>query len=154
MKKSNEKLLTTLVSESGKSIYYAPAASTVGKRVKIYRYAFEKVLIDYKRQVEETESSFKQALIRHQWSSFIMEHLEEYSGDRKFMKELAKSLSKEALSTIRQEFRRINANIETAKQCHRITDVWLYEQELLEMNRMCPKALLDKIYDFSRRWVA
>ena len=154
MKKRNEKLVTTLVNESGENTYYAPAASTFGKRVRIYRYAFEKVLIDYKRQVEETESPFKKALIRHQWANFIIEHLEEYSGDRRFMKELAKGLMKEALTTIRQEFRRVNANIETAKQCHRITDVWLYEQELSEINALCPKSLLDQIYDFSRRWVA
>ena len=154
MKKRNEKLVTTLVNESGENTYYAPAASTFGKRVRIYRYAFEKVLIDYKRQVEETESPFKKSLIRHQWANFIIEHLEEYSGDRRFMKELAKGLMKEALTTIRHEFRRVNANIETAKQCHRITDVWLYEQELSEMNALCPKALLDQIYDFSRRWVA
>ena len=154
MEKKNEKFLTTLVSKSGAPIYYAPAASTSGNGVKIYRYAFEKVCTDYKRQIDQSESPTKQAILRYQWAKFIMEHVGHYSGNRRFMKELARCLIKEAITTLRREFRRINMNIETAKSCHRITDLWLYERQLAEMNALCPKSLLDQIYDSDRRWVA
>lgn len=154
MEKKNGKLLTTLVSESGTPIYYAPAASTSGNGVKIYRYAFDKVCTDYKRQIDQTESPVKQAILRHEWAKFIMEHIGNYSGNRRFMRELARCLVKESLGSIKREFRRLNMNIEAAKSCHRITDLWLYEQQLAEMNAMCSKALLDQIYDSSHRWVA
>ncbi len=154
MENKKAKLLTTLVSKSGVPVYYAPAASTSGSEVRIYRYAFEKVCTDYKRQIDQSESPTQQAILRYKWAKFIMEHVGNYSGNRRFMKDLARCLTKEAISALKREFRRINMNIETAKSCHRITDLWLYERQLADMNALCPKSLLDQIYESDRRWVA
>ena len=154
MKNKNSKLVTKLMSESGTPIYYAPAASTSGNGVKIYRYAFEKLCMDYKRQIDEAESPIRQAILRHEWATFIREHVENYSGNKRFMKELAKYLEKESMVGVKQVLRRINSSIHSAKNCHRITDLWLYEQRLAEMTAMCPASLLDQIYDHRNAWVA
>jgi hypothetical protein len=154
MKNKNSKFATTLVSESGTPIYYAPAASTSGNGVKIYRYAFEKLCMEYKRQIDEAESPIRQAILRHEWARFIRENIGSYSGSRRFMRELAKYLEKESVVGLRHEFRRINMDIHSAKNSHRITDLWLYEQRLSEMTAMCPASLLEQMLDKRNAWVA
>lgn len=65
------------------SIYYAPAASTRGDQVAIYRYAFEEQCAAYARDILNEQNALQQSVARYCFVKFILEHYMEYSGDRR-----------------------------------------------------------------------
>lgn len=67
---------------SNHRVYYAPAASTVGDKVKIYRYALDRINSEYANQILNIADEVKQAVAKYKWAEFIFENLPHYSADR------------------------------------------------------------------------
>lgn len=99
---------------TARKIYYAPAASTCGDKVKIYRYAFDYTSQEYRRKIEAESHPLRKALLRHEWSQFIMRHINDYAGDRDSMARLAKTLATTALLDAEQIIRKAENNLKRA----------------------------------------
>ncbi len=82
MNQKTEKLLAAEMSNRNRIISYAPVASTRGDKVKIYRYGFERISSEYRNQLEREQHPMRKAIIRYEWARFILNHLDEYSGNK------------------------------------------------------------------------
>lgn len=82
--------------------YYAPAASTVGDKVKIYRYALDCISRDYLELIDSESSPLQKALLREEWARLIETQIELYTGDKSRMRLMALSLARVALETLEE----------------------------------------------------
>ena len=82
MNQKTEKLLATKASNRNRIINYAPVASTKGDKVKIYRYGFERIGSEYRNLLDNEQHPMRKALIRYEWAHFILNHIDEYSGNK------------------------------------------------------------------------
>lgn len=82
MKKENFADIMTNELTTNHRVYYAPVASTSGDKVKIYRYAFERMNQEYRVNMLNTLNPTKRALAKYDWAEFILEQLPHYSADR------------------------------------------------------------------------
>lgn len=101
----NQKTNNTLAAEMSprtRIVSYAPVASTHGNRVKIYRYGFEQMGREYRRQLEAELHPLRKAVIRYEWARFILSHLDEYSGDREIFRRSASLLATTAYLEAKQ----------------------------------------------------
>ena len=64
------------------TIYYAPAASTRGDKVIIYRYGFELQCALFAQELLQEQNQLKKCIIRYKFAKFILQHYQAYSGDR------------------------------------------------------------------------
>lgn len=78
----NCKIMNTV---SGKplnqTIFYAPAASTEGEKVKIYRYGFEQQCRMFAHEILNEPNELKQCIMRYKFTKFIIHHYASYNGD-------------------------------------------------------------------------
>ncbi len=83
-------------------VSYAPVASTHGDKVKIYRYGFERIGTEYRQQLEAEQHSMRKAIIRYEWARFILNHLDEYSGNKEIFRRSANVLATTAFLEAKQ----------------------------------------------------
>lgn len=62
--------------------YYAPAASTRGDKIIIYRSSLLRLCEQYHREACAARSELAAAKIRLRWAMFLLDQLPHYSGDR------------------------------------------------------------------------
>ncbi len=82
--------------------YYAPAASTVGDKVKIYRYALDSIGRYYLELIESASSPLQKALLREEWARLIETQIDLYTGDKSRMRLMALGLARNALETLEE----------------------------------------------------
>lgn len=82
--------------------YYAPAASTVGDKVKIYRYALDSISRDYRELIDSESSPLQKALLREEWARLIETQIDLYTGDKSRMRLMALGLARIALETLEE----------------------------------------------------
>lgn len=103
MKRENVSEITTIDTTSNHRVYYAPAASTSGDKVKIYRRVFESMNAEYRISLLNTTNPIKRALIKYEWAEFILEQLPNYSDCRSNLYNGAKVMIINAFNTIEGE---------------------------------------------------
>ena len=77
---------------SDHTTYYALAASTTGDKVKIYKYAFERINNEYRHRIFTTSDPIDKAIIGYEWAEFILANLPHYSADRSSLYDKAKRI--------------------------------------------------------------
>jgi hypothetical protein len=119
MNQKTEKMLAAEMSNRNRIISYAPVASTRGDRVKIYRYGFEQIGSEYRNLLERELHPMRKAIIRYEWASFILNHIDEYSGNKDIFYRSASVLA----STAYLDAKRLRAGAErelrNAQECLR-----------------------------------
>ncbi len=78
-------------------IYYARVASTEGDKVKIFRYGFDLEYRAMARKILKERNPLRKAVLRHEMVSFILQHIDEYNGDKKQLMKDAATLAWGAL---------------------------------------------------------
>lgn len=111
MNQKTEKMLTAEMSTRTRIVSYAPVASTRGDKVKIYRYGFERIGSEYRHQLEAEQHPMRKAVIRYKWARFILNHLDEYSGDKALFRRSAELLATTAYLEAKQLRTEVERNI-------------------------------------------
>lgn len=110
----------TAIQETTQSpVYYAPAASTKGDKVAIYRYGFELECSHLAQQILSERNPLRKAILRHQMVNFIYEHLEDYSGDRCELLKGAATLAYNAFYAIEETIIIADARVQYNQKCIR-----------------------------------
>ena len=109
MKRENFSQTATSTPISNHRIYYAPAASTSGNKVKIYRHSFERMNQEYRVSMLSKVNPIDMAIAKYEWGEFILEQLPNYADDRSELFNGAKILIIRAYNIISEE--RYNAKI-------------------------------------------
>lgn len=158
------------------SVYYAPAASTSGDKVKIFRFAFECINSEYAHQILNTNDTVEKAVMKYKFSEFILEQLPNYSDDRSYLYREAQLLTINsfyaidreryiAISNIKEAKKALNEfdhqwRIPTTKSKHQRTRILRAlknsRKRLDEIKSICSDDLFDKIQrlamDFEYYW--
>lgn len=106
---------------SNHRVYYAPAASTVGDKVKVYRYALDRINSDAARQILNINNPVKQAVAKYKWAEFIFENLPHYSADRSELFRGAQLMCINAFYAVQRE--RYNAKHDLQDAIHQLTEL-------------------------------
>lgn len=85
---------------SNDKIYYAPAASTRGNKVTIYRYSLIRLSEEYHREAYLIADEIEAAKIRYKWARLLTEQLPHYSGDRRELRNFTKKLAQYTYYTL------------------------------------------------------
>ena len=109
MKRENFSEITTTNTISSHPVYYAPAASTSGDKVKIYRRSFERMNQEYRINMLSKINPIEMAIAKYEWGEFILEQLPNYADDRSDLFNGAKLLIIRAYNMICEE--RYNAKM-------------------------------------------
>lgn len=115
MNQKTEKMLAAEMSTRNRIVTYAPVASTRGNKVKIYRYGFERIGSEYRRQLETEQHPMRKAVIRYEWARFILNHIDEYSGDKELFRRSANLLITTAYLEAKQMRAEAERNIKKAQ---------------------------------------
>lgn len=106
---------------SNHRVYYAPAASTSGDKVKIYRYAFERINNEYANHILNIADEVKQAVAKYKWAEFIFENLPHYSADRSELFRGAQLMCINAFYAVQRE--RYNAKHDLQDAIHQLSEL-------------------------------
>ncbi len=144
MKKENFADILLDNSTASHRVYYAPAASTSGDKVKIYRYAFERMNQEYRINMLNTLNPTKRALAKYEWAEFILEHIPHYSADRSDFFNGAKTMIINAFYELQHE--RYNPKYELSKAIKELEDFNRHQTENActknpDRPRLSPKAI-------------
>ena len=102
---------------SNTGVFYAPAASTRGDKVVIYRYGFEMQCINFAQELRKEDDTLKKSVIRYNFAKFILQHYEAYAGDRLEMLKGAATLIEGAMFGLEDTlFRAKHGVVYTSKQ--------------------------------------
>ena len=88
------------ITSNNTPIYYARAASTQGNKVRIYRFAMIQECVELSHKIIKERHPVKRAVLRQQLAQFIIDHIEEFSGDRSQMINYAARCNLNALYVI------------------------------------------------------
>ena len=103
MKRENFSTFVAANPISNHRVYYAPAASTSGNKVKIYRRAFERMNHEYRVGMLSKINPIDRAIAKYEWGEFILEQLPNYADDRSELFNGAKILIIRAYDMISEE---------------------------------------------------
>lgn len=106
---------------SNHRVYYAPAASTSGDKVKIYKYAFERINNEYANHILGINDPVKQAVAKYKWAEFIFENLPHYSADRSDLFRGAQLMCINAFYAVQRE--RYNAKHDLQDAIQRLSEL-------------------------------
>ncbi len=115
MNQKTEKMLAAEMSTRNRIVTYAPVASTRGNKVKIYRYGFERIGSEYRHQLKTEQHPMRKAVIRYEWARFILNHIDEYSGDKELFRRSANLLITTAYLEAKQMRAEAERNIKKAQ---------------------------------------
>lgn len=113
--------IETKNNNSGHTTYYALAASTTKDKVKIYKYAFERINNEYANQICNTADTVKRAVAKYRWAEFIFENLPHYSADRSDLFRGAQLMCINAFYEVQQE--RYEAKHELQDAMHQLSEL-------------------------------
>ncbi|MBR2013855.1 MAG: hypothetical protein IJ998_00340 [Alistipes sp.] len=121
--------------------YYAPAASTRGNKVIVYRSSLLRLCEQYHREACAARSELAAAKIRLRWAMFLLDQLPHYSGDRSDLYNFACDMGIYAARVIyyaraAEQYRHCGRDPKRIKRFR---------------SKVCPDALLNEITTFSHR---
>lgn len=106
---------------SNHRVYYAPAASTVGDKVKVYRYALDCINRESVNHILNIDDSVEKAVAKYRWAEFILENLPHYSADRSDLFRGAQLMCINAFYEVQRE--RYNAKHELRKASQELSEM-------------------------------
>lgn len=127
--------------ESTRKVYYAPAASTRGENVIIYRNSLLRLCEQYHREVCDARSELAAAKIRIRWATLLIDQLPHYSGDRHELYTFACNMGRYAAQVI------IHAH---AGECYRYCKGDPRRRRHFR-SQIYPETLLEQIRSFVQR---
>lgn len=116
MNQKTDKKLAAEMSPRTRIVSYAPVASTRGNRVKIYRYGFDRMSAEYRNMLECEQHPLRKAVIRYKWAGFILNHIEEYAGNKEIFRRSAGVLVATAYLEAKQILTEAEQSIHKAKE--------------------------------------